>query len=102
MSNLVYPILKSALHQVYADLVRMEDVLREGDLNWTVVRPVRLTDRPPTRIYRMAFGQNVRDGLFISHADVAHRILCVLDEPGTFRQTVGIANQKSRSSRQSP
>jgi putative NADH-flavin reductase len=92
MSNLVYPILKSALREVYADLARMEDALRESDLDWTVVRPVRLTDRPLTGTYRTAFGQNVRHGLFISRADVAHCMLRVLEEPGTFRQTIGIAN----------
>lgn len=92
LSNLVYPVLRSALRGTYADLARMEDVLRESDLDWTVVRPVRLTDRPLTGTYRTAFGQNVRRGLFISRADVAHCMLHVLGEPGTFRQTIGIAN----------
>ena len=92
MRNIVYPILKSALHEVYADLAQMEDVLRESDLDWTVVRPVRLTDKPLTGTYRTAYGQNVRHGLFISRADVAHYMLRVLHEPETFRQTIGIAN----------
>jgi uncharacterized protein YbjT (DUF2867 family) len=65
---------------------------RESDLDWTVVRPVRLTDRPLTGKYRTAYGRNVRHGLFISRADVAHCMLRVLDQPETFRQTVGIAN----------
>jgi len=92
MRNIVYPILKSALHEVYADLAQMEDVLRESDLDWTVVRPVRLTDKPLTGTYQTAYGQNVRHGLFISRADVAHCMLRVLRESGTFRQTIGIAN----------
>lgn len=91
MSNLVYPILKSALREVYADLARMEDALRESDLDWTAVRPVRLTDRPLTGTYRTACGQNVRHGLFISRANVAHCMLRVLDDPETFRQAIGIA-----------
>jgi uncharacterized protein YbjT (DUF2867 family) len=77
---------------MYADLVRMEDVLRESGLDWTVVRPVRLTGKPVTGRYRTAFGQNVRRGLFISRADVANYMLRVIGEPETFRQTVGIAN----------
>jgi putative NADH-flavin reductase len=92
MSNLVYPILKSALREVYADLARMEDVLHESDLDWTVVRPVRLTDRPLTGTYRTANGQNVRHGLFISRADAAHCMLRMLREPETIRQAIGIAN----------
>jgi putative NADH-flavin reductase len=91
MRHLAYPILKASLPETYADLARMEDVLRESRLDWTVVRPVRLTSRPPTRRYRIAYGQNVRHGLFISRADVAHYMLSVVSQPGTIRQTVGIA-----------
>jgi putative NADH-flavin reductase len=90
--NVAFPILRSAFRENYADLAQMEDVLRESDLDWTVVRPVRLTDKPLTGKYRTAYGQNVRHGLFISRADVAHCMLRVLAEPETFGQTVGIAN----------
>jgi hypothetical protein len=92
MRNLAYPILRSMLREHYADLARMEDVLRDSGLDWTVVRPVRLTDKPVTGTYRTAYGQNVRHGLFISCADVAHYMLRVLDQLKTFKQTVGIAN----------
>jgi hypothetical protein len=68
MRNLAYPILRAAFREIYADLARIEDVLRDSDLGWTVVRPVRLTDKPVTGTYRTAFGQNVRHGLFISRA----------------------------------
>jgi putative NADH-flavin reductase len=86
------PIVKRALRAHYADLARMEDVLRDSDLDWTVVRPPRLTDKPVTGRYRTAYGQNIRRGVFVSRADVAHYMLSVLDNPETFRQTVGIAS----------
>ena len=35
------PIVKRALREHYADLARMEDVLRASDLDWTAVRPPR-------------------------------------------------------------
>jgi uncharacterized protein YbjT (DUF2867 family) len=70
----------------------MEDVLRDSDLDWTIVRPPRLTDKPVTGRYRTAYGQNIRRGVFVSRADVAHYMLSVLDNPETFRQTVGIAS----------
>jgi putative NADH-flavin reductase len=92
MRNLAYPIVRAAFRENYADLARMEDLLRESDLDWTVVRPVRLTGKPLTGKYRTAFGQNVRHGLLISRADVAHYMLGAIDRPETFRQTVGIAN----------
>jgi len=85
------PIVKRMLREHYADLARMEDVLRGSDLDWTAVRPPRLTDKPVTGRYRTAYGQNIRRGLFISRADVAHYMLWALDQPATFQQTVGIA-----------
>ena len=92
LANLAYPVLRAALRDNYADLARMEDVLREADLDWTAVRPPRLTGKPVTGRYRTALGQNVRHGLFVSRADVAHYMLRAIDEPKTYRQTVGIAN----------
>jgi putative NADH-flavin reductase len=86
------PIVKRALREHYADLARMEDVLRDSDLDWTIVRPPRLTGKPVTGRYRTAYGQNIRRGVFVSRADVAHYMLSVLDDPETFRRTVGIAS----------
>jgi hypothetical protein len=85
------PIVKRALREHYADLARMEDVLRASDLDWTIVRPPRLTGKPVTGRYRTAYGQNLRRGVFVSRADVAHYMLSAVDKPETFRQTVGIA-----------
>jgi putative NADH-flavin reductase len=76
----------------FADLARMEDLLRESGLEWTAVRPPRLTDRPPTHDYRTALNQNLRGGALVSRADVAHCMLRVLDDPATVKQAVGIAD----------
>ncbi|MDQ1645921.1 MAG: hypothetical protein QOJ50_2105 [Cryptosporangiaceae bacterium] len=92
MRNLFGPLTKAALREHYADLARMEDVLRASGLDWTVVRPPRLTDKPVTGTYRTAYEQNLRRGWFISRADVAHRMLRALDEPEAIARTVGIAN----------
>jgi uncharacterized protein YbjT (DUF2867 family) len=89
--HLLSPIAKAAFGTSYADLAQMEDVLRASDLDWTVVRPPRLTDKPLTGTYRMAYDQNVRRGLFIPRADVAHVMLRVLAEPQTIRRTVSLA-----------
>jgi putative NADH-flavin reductase len=90
------PIVKRALRAHYADLAEMEDVLRDSDLDWTAVRPPRLTGKPVTGRYRTAYGQNIRGGIFVSRADVAHFMLRALDQPETCRQTVGIANSTVR------
>ncbi|MDT7598362.1 MAG: hypothetical protein QOK26_439 [Pseudonocardiales bacterium] len=92
MRYLFGPLVKAALRGHYADLARMEDVLRDGDLDWTAVRPPRLTDKALTGSYRTAPGRNLPGGVRISRADVAHLMLRVLDEPETIKQAVGIAN----------
>jgi len=92
MRNLLGPLTKVAFGKIYTDLALMEDVLRNSDLDWTVVRPPRLTNKPPTGAYRTAYGENLRRGLQISRADVANLMLRVLEQPETIRQTIGIAN----------
>ncbi|ROT31513.1 NAD(P)-dependent oxidoreductase [Micromonospora sp. HM5-17] len=91
MRNLLTPAVKLVLRRQYADLAVMEDMLRDSGLDWTVVRPPRLTDRPLTGVYRTAYGRNLRRGAFVPRADVAHYLLRAVDELGSIRQAVGIA-----------
>jgi putative NADH-flavin reductase len=92
MRSLFSPLTKAALRRQYADLAVMEDVVRESGLDWTIVRPPRLTDKSRTRRYRTAYGQNLRRGFFISRADVADLMLNVIDDPASIKQVMGIAN----------
>ena len=92
MRNLLGPLVKAALRKHYTDLALMEDILHDSGLDWTVVRPPRLTDGPLTGTYRTAYGRNLRRGILISRADVAHLMLRVLEQPETIKQTIGIAN----------
>ncbi|HEU4421360.1 MAG TPA: NAD(P)H-binding protein [Pilimelia sp.] len=91
MRHLAAPTIKAVLREHYADLARMEDVLLDSGLDWTVVRPPRLTNGPMTGKYRTNLGQNVRRGLTISRADVAHLMLRAVEQPETIKQTIGIA-----------
>lgn len=86
------PVIRRVLRRHYVDLAQMEAELREGALDWTVVRPPRLTDGPVTGRYRTAYGQNIRGGLTVSRADVAHLMLALLDRPDSVGQTVGVAD----------
>ena len=91
MRHLLSPMIKTVLRKHYADLALMEDILRESNLDWTVMRPPRLTDKPLSGKYRSAHGQNLRGGLTISRADVADMMLRVLEQPETIKQAIGIA-----------
>jgi putative NADH-flavin reductase len=92
MRNLLSPLTKAALRTSYADLALMEDVVRDSGLDWTVVRPPRLTDKSLSGAYRTAHERNVRGGLLVSRADVAHLMLRVLEQPETIKQAIGVAN----------
>lgn len=92
MRFLLAPLLRSILRQRLTDLAEMEEVLRMQDLDWTAIRPPRLTDNPLRTNYRTSYGQNVRGGGSVSRASVAHLMLAVLDKPETIRQTVSVAD----------
>jgi uncharacterized protein YbjT (DUF2867 family) len=92
MRHLFSQIAKARFGKVYGDLALMEDILAGSGLDWTVIRPPQLTDKPLTSSYRTAFGQNLRGGLSVPRADVAHLMLRVLGRPETIHQTIGIAS----------
>ena len=91
MRSVLSPLIRRFFGPLYTDLAAMEDVLRDGSLDWTSVRPPRLTNGPLTRRYRTAIDRNVRHGLIISRRDVAHLMLTVLRQPETVRHAVGVA-----------
>jgi putative NADH-flavin reductase len=92
MRNLFSGVARTAFRKHYADLALMEDILRDSGMDWTVVRPPRLTDKPLTGTYRTQYGQNIKGGWSIPRADVAHLMLRVLEQPETIKQVIGVAS----------
>lgn len=92
MRHLFSRIAAARFGKVYDDLAAMEDILRGSGLDWTVVRPPQLTDKPLTGRYRTAVGQNIRGGLSVPRADVAHFMLRALGQPDTIGKVIGIAS----------
>lgn len=66
-----------------------EDDLRERDLDWTILRPGRLTDDEPTGLVRVAEvpGQGALPRGDVPRGDVAAAVVALLDRPGTVRRT---------------
>lgn len=85
------PPARLILRKQYADLGVMEDVVRDSALDWTIVRPALLNDRPPTGTYRTAVGQKPRGVFRISRADLAGYMLQIIRRPDTFGQAITIA-----------
>lgn len=87
------PLLGRTMFKVvWTDTVAMEDVVRASDLDWTVLRPPQLTDKPLTGRYRTRENLNVRRGLRVSRANVAHLALAVVSDPGTYRRAIFLAD----------
>jgi len=91
MRHLGAPFAKTMFRSHYEDLARMEDVVRDSGLDWTISRPPKLTDGPLTRHYRTAIDRNIRGGFSVSRADVADQMLACLTRPETIGHTIGIA-----------
>ncbi|HEY4021446.1 MAG TPA: NAD(P)H-binding protein [Pseudonocardiaceae bacterium] len=91
MRNVLTPMIKLVFDWNYTDLAIMEDVLRDSGLDWTSVRPPRLTDKPRTGRYRTAIEQNLRGGMRIARADVADLMLNAIERGETIGHAVGIA-----------
>ena len=70
-----------------------EDDLRSRDLDWTILRPGRLTDAPPTGRIRLAPPPVPRDT--VPRADVAAVIAALLDDPSTRHQTLELVGGDS-------
>ena len=80
------------LRQVFADHERQEALVRNSNLDWTIVRPGALTDGPLTGDYRHSFPGSDRDiTLQISRADVADFILKQLADRSSLYQAPSLS-----------
>jgi len=77
---------------MYADLRRMENIIKASGTEWTIIRPPQLTNESLTGHYRTAMNVFLKDCLKISRANVAHFIVNNLTNKATYRATVEIAN----------
>ncbi|MEU6783696.1 SDR family oxidoreductase [Nonomuraea angiospora] len=66
-----------------------EEDLRARDLDWTILRPGRLTDEPGTGLVRLA--PEVPPGA-VPRDDVAAVIAALLEAPGTVRRTLELVS----------
>ena len=90
---LILPVL---LGRDYADHEANENTIRKSNLEWIIVRPARLVNRPRTGKYRVGLHLS---GTFpfgrIGRADVAEFILEQVENPTFLRKTPGLLAFKS-------
>ena len=86
------PLLWAALKESYSDLVRMEAVVKASHVDWTIVRPPRLTDGPATGQYHAAINKQLTDNWTISRADLAAYLLSQIANRETYCAVVEVAH----------
>jgi putative NADH-flavin reductase len=77
---------------IVADSAAMERVFESSGLDWTMVRPPQLTDKPYTGNYRVREGHLPAFGFKISRADVADFMINVVENGSSVRKVVGVSN----------
>lgn len=77
---------------VVVDASAMEQVLRKSELDWTIVRPPKLTDKPYTGRYRVREGHLPHFGFSISRADVADCFIKAVEDPATIGKVLGASD----------
>jgi putative NADH-flavin reductase len=89
---LKYIIIPFILKNVMADHESQEAIIKQSNLNWTIVRPGNLSDGPATRAYRYGFPFDKSAKIKkIARADVADFMLRQLQENTYHKKTVGIS-----------
>lgn len=83
-------ILQKLLKHMYADQRLMEQAVKDSSINYTIVRPPQLINKPVTGHYRVAVNHFLKNALKISRADVAHFILNHINDTATYKATIEI------------
>jgi putative NADH-flavin reductase len=82
--NVIFPLV---LQRVYNDKDLAEDTVMKSSLDWTIVRPGLLTNRPATGRYKILTEMKDWRGGFISRADAANFLVKHLDDTTLFGKT---------------
>lgn len=77
---------------IVADASAMEQTISNSGLDWTIVRPPRLTNQPRTGMYRAREGHLPSLGFTISRADVADYMIGAVERRKSIGRVVGICN----------
>jgi putative NADH-flavin reductase len=84
-------VIQRLLRHMYADLRAMEQVIKDTDADWTIIRPPQLTDKASTGHYRWSVNSFLKNCLKISRADVAHFIIHHIDDTATYKGVVEVS-----------
>ncbi|WP_440108856.1 NAD(P)-dependent oxidoreductase [Paenibacillus sp. QZ-Y1] len=91
--RILITVLWKIFFNLYDDMKRMEQKVYQSGLDWTIVRPPRLTNGLQTSKYRIAINQSSHKGKgYISRADLAECMTAQLNNPDSFNSIVYISS----------
>jgi putative NADH-flavin reductase len=79
------------LRHLAKDQAELERQTQSSGLDWTIVRPTRLTNGELTGVYRAEAGKMPAAAKAISRPDVAHFLLGIVERSEHLREIVGLA-----------
>jgi putative NADH-flavin reductase len=96
-NNIMDPLVNRRMGRTaHEDMHRMETLVADSDLDWTIARPSGLFDHPTVTRYHVA--QNVADGLFTARADLAASMIAQLTDDRFVRQAMAVITTEVRPS----
>lgn len=84
-------ILQKIFKHLYADMLRMEKIVKATSLNYTIVRPPWLRDTKHTGIYRISINEHLQNPTKISRADLADFIVTHINDAKINNSTVELS-----------
>jgi putative NADH-flavin reductase len=89
--NAIGKLLRGTLFRnLLPDMTALEAAMEKDALEWTIVRPPRLTNGPLTKSYSVADGR-LPKGMTVSRACVADFMIKEAERPAHVRQIVGLS-----------
>ena len=79
------------LKNIFADIPAQEKMITESNLDWTIIRPARLTNEPKLGIYRAQINLPINPFSHISRSDVADFLLQSIEDKNTFRKAITLS-----------
>jgi putative NADH-flavin reductase len=96
-NNVMDPLVNRRIARTaHEDMRRMEALVRDSDLDWTIARPSGLFDHPQVTAYQVR--ENVADGLFTARADLAASMVAQLTDDRFIRRAMAVITTEIRPS----
>jgi putative NADH-flavin reductase len=93
-NRVVQPFVVNVLGKtVYQDMRRMEELIRNSEVDWTIVRPSGLFDADFVSDYELA--ENHIAGRFTARSDLAAAMLAQIDDERYVRKILAIATSEN-------